>query len=818
MAIITLKPFQQNAVDSAVAVFDHMRAVLDTAGLDEQNRATAIHDNGYLLIEAPTGSGKTLMAGNIVERVSATDRVVWFWFAPFKGVVDQSAAFLREQFQGLRLRTMTEDRNPIGTHGGDVFVTTWGLVATRVRDRRSVRQTGEQNESVDDLMISLREQGYRIGVVVDEAHHGFHADTQAAAFFRTVLKPEFTILVTATPDDDDLQDLKERMQIGIIHKAGVSRVDAVGAGPEEGLIKRGIKAIAWRVEEGSDALVDFETTALRDGAELHRFVKAELQRAKINLTPLMLVQVDSSARSVERAKEKLLGLGFAESQIAIHTSQEPDAGLLAMANDESREVLIFKMAVALGFDAPRAWTLVSMRAAQDEDFGVQLVGRILRVHRRLQGKVMPDALRYGYVLLANIEAQGGLDAAGQRINRIQTQYATVSPTTIFVTAGNRVMVQSVNDGGQLVFNPVPPAGAVFTPPPPPILDAAGNVDAAQMVFFQTSWAPQEMREELRAALVSPAPRLGRFSYPLRGGVPRKFKTQELPAHHDVTEEECAEHFVVEAESLLEATLARQPVRVQRRTLEIFTQEIQMEFSFAPPSLEEMQRRALKALVSSGMFSAKELRRALASRLYQMLAEKGVEDANNRERLNEFLDKLLSQYPELLRNAQKAALAAKAEVYYAGELPPSIESETALDTSSRNVYGVYPNNLNTWERPFAEHLDADDTNTVLWWHRNPPHKDWSINVLLESGRGFFPDFIVGISQRPSEERGLLADTKYAYETTKELPKLLAEHAAYGRVLILTKSNLRERWEIAEMDPKSRAARIAGPFRISDAASY
>ena len=56
---------------------------------------------------------------------------------------------------------------------------------------------------------------------------------------------------------------------------------------------------------------------------------------------------------------------------------------MGLANNERVEVLIFKMAVALGFDAPRAFTLVSMRAAKDEDFGVQLLGRILRVHRRL---------------------------------------------------------------------------------------------------------------------------------------------------------------------------------------------------------------------------------------------------------------------------------------------------------------------------------------------------------------------------------------------------------------------------------------------------
>ena len=58
---------------------------------------------------------------------------------------------------------------------------------------------------------------------------------------------------------------------------------------------------------------------------------------------------------------------------------------------------------------------VGMRAARDEDFGIQLVGRILRVHRKLQGrartKSLPEILRYGYVFLADAEAQTGLDLA-----------------------------------------------------------------------------------------------------------------------------------------------------------------------------------------------------------------------------------------------------------------------------------------------------------------------------------------------------------------------------------------------------------------------
>ena len=56
--------------------------------------------------------------------------------------------------------------------------------------------------------------------------------------------------------------------------------------------------------------------------------------------------------------------------IRSHTADEPDPYLSTIAADESVEVLIFKLAVATGFDAPRAFTLVSFRPNRDEDFGV----------------------------------------------------------------------------------------------------------------------------------------------------------------------------------------------------------------------------------------------------------------------------------------------------------------------------------------------------------------------------------------------------------------------------------------------------------------
>lgn len=816
MPIKKLKGFQEAAVASAVKVFTYAQSLLDTAGTDDEQRAVAIHDNGYLLIEAPTGAGKTLMAGCIIEKMAAVDDVVWFWFAPFKGVVEQTAAFLKEQFAGLRLRTLTEDRTPAGSRKGDVFVTTWQLVATRAKDSRNVRKTGERNPSIDDLVAALREQGMRIGVVVDEAHHGFHGDTQAAQFFRGVLKPEYTILVTATPDDEDLADLQKRMQFGRVQRISISRADAVGPGPGQGLIKEGIKCIAWTADEDKKRLIDFEMTALREGTLLHRELKALLAKEKIPLVPLMLVQVASSEKSVDRAKEKLLQLGFTDAQIAVHTADEPDAGLMALANDETREVLIFKMAVALGFDAPRAWTLVSMRAARDPDFGVQLVGRILRVHRRLQGRKVPEPLRFGYVLLADHEAQAGLDAAGQRINKLKTEYAKLSPTTVVVKLGDEEQVQYIGPSGQITFLPVPPPGAIWRDRP------ARTSGPEQLLLpdLVSSRGPRSVEDLPAGGLPllfgAPSPALGAHRYLLREDVPRQFKTQELPDDFDVTEEDCAKRFVVSADAMLDAVFMRDRVKVQKRTLEIFTQKVQQELAFTPPSREQMRLMAQRELLRSDVFHPKDLRAALMTRLREVLLERGAEDATDRGAIADYLDLLLATHPELLREAQRRSLAESATIQDAEELPTELEADEPLVTSVHNVYRVLPPKMNSWEVAFGQLLDSDVSGTVLWWHRNLPHKPWSIKVLLDDGRGFFPDFIVGIHRRKKDNNGLLADTKYAYDTNKELPKILAEHASYGRVLILSQEN--KQWKIAELEAGTGRPRLGSLFRLADASHY
>jgi superfamily II DNA or RNA helicase len=881
MLIKTLRPFQEEAIASGVALFSAAQKLLAAAGADADGRRIAINlrtavggevlredvevaggcvhpdahlavrgadgatacgptdsarrpdstavfrfnHNGYLLIEAPTGCGKTLMAGSIVEKFSAEENVVWFWFAPFKGVVGQTENFLREQFQGLRLRDLATDRTNDGTRAGDTFVTTWQTVATRLADRRNVRKESETNPSIDTLVENLRERGLRIGVVVDEAHHGFGRDTQAAKFFQEILRPEYTILITATPDDADVKEFERAMGIAELQRIRVSRADAVSAG----LIKTGVKCAAYCVTDPARAaLVDLQATALRDGVAVHRQLKAQLAKINVPLTPLLLVQAKDS-RNIEKIKERLLLHGFTEEQIAVHTADEPDDNLLAIANDDRREVLIFKMAVALGFDAPRAFTLVSMRAGRDPDFGVQLIGRILRVHRLLQGRAqsgkLPAELNHGYVFLSDLEAQDGLDKAGQRINTIQTEYAKASAATVVLRVDDGAgFVATVDKGGQYNFvlegGKMPPSGGAASASSATgaqATSAAGETPSLDLgTFFSgTDTCPDADASGASSGAntrpVAVAGRFEKYRYKLRADAPRVFKTQTVCMNNEISEEDCARQFIFSAQDLFNAMKNKIPV--EKRTLEVFTQAIQSEFNFfADRSPEHTARLANEVLCKNQTIDVRELRFALLRKLTALMREEAMEEAAKPEKVVAFLNIILAAEPKKLWDAQKAAIAKNAQISDTDPLPEELLSDEPLPTSARNIYGVYPAGLNAWEKSFAELLDSDPTDTVLWWHRNEVRTDSSVNVLMPDGRGFYPDFIIGVRGRPTEDNVLLADTKLNFAAESEAPKVLANHKTYGRVMILFRDPA-ARWFTVNWNERRNTAEPQSPFHLT-----
>jgi len=788
MSAPAAKAYQREAVANALDIFRHAESQLRQAA-DDAGRAAATAFNGCLLLEAPTGSGKTLMAGMIAEAFAAPDReanarIVWFWFTPFAGLVEQAKGALKSTFVGLRVRDLQGDRVARGTRSGDVFVATWAAVAAASKETRRVRSSGEFVLALDDLIAELRADGFRIGAVVDEAHHGFTRAAEAVRFYRETLRPEFTLMVTATPDDQDVGKFKKASGIGHLHRIRVSRRQAV----EAGLIKAGIKSIAYLAADDQKSLVDFASTALADGWSMHRAIRDGLHAAGIGLTPLMLVQVANSNGAVDEARLRLATLGVPEAKIAWYTADDPNDDLLAVALDEQKEVLIFKVAVALGFDAPRAFTLVSMRGAKDTDFGIQVVGRILRVHARLQGPTLagtlPELLRHGYVFLADAANQGGLVQAGEKINAIRNELAQVCPFTMVVKVAGSNEIQVARDGqAQLLATPwSPPAWAEAE---------AAAIDPGIRAAEGAAWRPGLLTELVLTApdsspVTSPesplAPLLaGNRRHPLRPGVARVHLAERMPlSTADLLI--CIAAQIAIDDRVFNAGF-RQSVRVTRQTVDLFAGGEEIETMQARLSDDEIARRAQNVLFDADYLHPRDLHDALLARLRTEFTHRGIDiDEAGLERA---LNRIMAAYPQLIRMAARGCAARFKEVAAAAPLPECVELPAGARKSRLNAYGVMPPDLNGPELAFAELLDADLSGSVDYWFRNEPRKPWSIALVMPGGERYFPDFAIRIAGRRAGDGLLLVEIKgqHILNDAGTLDKVLAVHKTYGAPLML-----------------------------------
>lgn len=689
------------------------------------------------LLRAPTGSGKTFMLARVLANVSAEAPVVWFWFVPFVNLVAQTLDALAGDASDLSPQLLAQGRNQDAAAGQVLISTVQAVARAQWRTKGYNADGDDDTRTLAEGVARARARGLRIGMIVDEAHIALDKTTEFGKFAQW-LAPDFLIMATATPRDQRLLDF--------LASAGKSEFESFTASRDEvvaaRLNKRYIEAIVYDLRQSVQGVADLKRTVLRQAWKRNQKLKRLLAEAGVNLTPLLLVQVanDNKAgdKTVEEAEQDLIQLCQVHpGAIGKHSADEPDPVLMAaIANDASKEVLIFKQSAGTGFDAPRAFVLASTKTVNDPDFAMQFVGRVMRVAQALRnryprGEAIPPDLDTAYVYLANAEAQRGFEAAVQATRQIKSQLEgqTEKLEARRMVSGAVVITNRSTSQTPLTYAFPLPAGET------PVFsdgtgDAPGRVDLGPQteLFAGLGAGEGDTLDEIDPAASVPQPpqgRLGTFpatetdlmaelagrglrAYPRAQdlpNLPRALKREQPPELADMS----ALSRAVAVQLDIPDKLARDAVNVALNRLkevelhtELTTHERHDEKVQIVTDRNALARSALAALRGLPQAEDEDCRivvEVLAGRMLPKLAEsfEDVDEENRTERQS--LMRLardaahwvaLRQASEL-EEAMHAAIAAQAVTVDAAPLPDAMlfPSDLPLTASRKNIYGVLP---------------------------------------------------------------------------------------------------------------------------------
>jgi len=376
-----LKIYQENAVEEL---------------LEKAKRLLGYPGEKKLVFKSPTGSGKTIMMAEFLKRL-VDDREVrqplsFIWTAP-RQLHIQSREKLERYFEETRALECSffEDLDDRKIGENEILFFNWESINRA--DNIYIRDN-EQEFNLSKVLEKTKEEGREVVLIIDEAHH--HATSEISQGLIQMIGPKLTTEVSATPviaNPDEmvnvaLEDVKTE---GMIKKVVILNEKFVN------LLKEG--KIESNLSGGSEELVI--DAALKKREELWKAFQGE----KASINPLVLVQLpDRIGQLEDTMKDRVIWIlkdkykvSAENGKLAIWLSGEHVNKEDIEKNNSEAQVLIFKQAIALGWDCPRAQILVLFREWHSPIFSIQTVGRIMRMPEPDEGHYENDILNYGYV-------------------------------------------------------------------------------------------------------------------------------------------------------------------------------------------------------------------------------------------------------------------------------------------------------------------------------------------------------------------------------------------------------------------------------------
>ncbi|MCJ7793279.1 MAG: DEAD/DEAH box helicase family protein [Candidatus Marinimicrobia bacterium] len=389
-----LKIYQENAIDDL---------------LNKTKKLLGYSDNKKLVFKSPTGSGKTIMMAEFLKLL-VVDREIrqslgFIWTAPRKlhiqskdkleNYFEQSRALKCSYFEDLDDRKISEN---------EILFFNWSSV--NKKGKNTIVKENEQEFYLSKVLERTREERRKIVLIIDEVHYSAgqmdKKEKSAATQLRNDINPDLTIEVSATPIlkgdfevDVMLEDVKKE---AMIKKALILNENYKNVF-KEGKIK---------TELGDEKIKDSEELVINAAMKKRQKIIKAYQKEKTEINPLVLIQLPRKLGQVEeRIREKVesilknkhkISTEKGNNKLAIWLSGEHINKENVERQDSEVEVLLFKEAIALGWDCPRAQILILFREWHSPIFSIQTVGRIMRMPEPEREKYyVEEILNYGYI-------------------------------------------------------------------------------------------------------------------------------------------------------------------------------------------------------------------------------------------------------------------------------------------------------------------------------------------------------------------------------------------------------------------------------------
>lgn len=341
-------------------------------------------DRKKLVFKAPTGSGKTVMSSKMLDDLTSQlaeegKQVAIIWIAPNK-LHQQSYMSMKNFFSETHVLSPVmydELDHSVGGYikPGEVFFVNWESIN---KDKNILVRDTENSSSIYDIVERTKEEHHLpLIVVIDEEHMFGSRNAKQSEKVLKNLNPKVEIRISATPLKTSLAEAKDIVM--------VPREDVI----KEEMIKDGITINAGVRED--DGMVGENAYLLDLALAKRKEIKEAYEKEGVRINPLLLIQLpndnsetlnEGERAIVDMVKNRLdaeYGIDTDNGKLAIWLSTDKK-NLAGLENNYNlTEALLFKQAIALGWDCPRAAVLLIFRDIKSTEFGTQTVGRIMRM-------------------------------------------------------------------------------------------------------------------------------------------------------------------------------------------------------------------------------------------------------------------------------------------------------------------------------------------------------------------------------------------------------------------------------------------------------